>query len=180
MIARMAHAPRTVGSACRAAVLPLLFAGALLWLTALVAAPVVVGRVDPAHPAFQAASAMYLAGAVVCHQRGERSLHAGSVRLPVCGRCIGIYAGAVLGLAAAMAWPRRCARALVDRWTARRRWPWALAAAAVPAAVLWLIEWTGTLTTAAANPARAVTGVVLGAGVAWTVGMTVRAWLAPR
>jgi len=166
--------------AARAATVPLLLTAAVLWLAALLAAPVVVGRVDPAHPAFQAASAMYLAGAVVCHQRGDRSFHAGGVRYPVCGRCTGIYAGAVVGLAAAVVWPRRRAMTLVDRWTTRRYWPAALAATAAPAVLLWLLEWAGVAIGAAGVPLRAATGVVLGAGAAWIVGMTVRAWLAPR
>ena len=70
--------------------------------------------------------------------------------------------------------------ALVDRWTTRRCWPAALAATAAPAVLLWLLEWTGVAIGGAGVPLRAATGVVLGAGAACIVGMTVRAWLAPR
>ncbi|HEY6508586.1 MAG TPA: DUF2085 domain-containing protein [Vicinamibacterales bacterium] len=54
---------------------------------------------------------LYAAGSLVCHQRPERSFHLGAAQLPVCARCLGLYAGGAVGLLA---------------WTigARRRSPW--------------------------------------------------------
>ncbi|MGA2505474.1 MAG: DUF2085 domain-containing protein [Anaerolineales bacterium] len=34
----------------------------------------------------------------VCHRIGERSFHIGSIQLPLCARCTGMYLGAVTGL----------------------------------------------------------------------------------
>ena len=34
----------------------------------------------------------------VCHRIAERSFHVGSVQLPLCARCTGMYLGAVTGL----------------------------------------------------------------------------------
>jgi len=46
----------------------------------------------------------YRAGAVICHQQDARSLHVGRVRMPVCARCFGLYAGAGAGALVAAAW----------------------------------------------------------------------------
>lgn len=43
---------------------------------------------------------IYALGALVCHQIPERSFHLGSVQLPVCARCTGLYVGGIVGLAA--------------------------------------------------------------------------------
>ncbi len=42
----------------------------------------------------------FAAGSVVCHQLPERSFHWGQWQFPVCSRCTGLYASAVIGLAA--------------------------------------------------------------------------------
>jgi uncharacterized membrane protein len=42
------------------------------------------------------AAAVYLFGAQICHQIPERSFVLDGVQLPVCARCLGIYAGAAL------------------------------------------------------------------------------------
>ena len=36
---------------------------------------------------------LYIAGASVCHQLPERSFYAGILKIPLCARCEGIYAG---------------------------------------------------------------------------------------
>lgn len=36
---------------------------------------------------------------MVCHQRPERSFHRNGVQYPVCARCLGLYVGAVAGVA---------------------------------------------------------------------------------
>jgi uncharacterized membrane protein len=54
-------------------------------------------------------------GSTLCHQDAGRSLSVRGVPLAVCSRCIGLYAGGVLGLLAAAlwsAWTRPAPRAL--------------------------------------------------------------------
>ena len=54
-------------------------------------------------------------GSTVCHQDAGRSLTVGGTPLAVCSRCIGLYAGGVLGLLAGgwmSAWRRPAPRAL--------------------------------------------------------------------
>jgi len=47
-------------------------------------------------------------GYAVCHRIGERSFHIGSIQLPLCARCSGMYLGAVTGLVfqALIGWKR--------------------------------------------------------------------------
>ena len=67
---------------------------ALLWLAAIVAAPLLPPLVS---------AVVYAAGSLVCHQIPERSFHLGGSQLAVCARCVGIYAGAAGGAVAALA-----------------------------------------------------------------------------
>jgi len=67
-----------------------LAAVALGWLVLLVAAPVAPTSI---------ATLLYAAGSFICHQRSERSFHIDAAQLPVCARCLGIYAGAAIGSA---------------------------------------------------------------------------------
>jgi uncharacterized membrane protein len=69
----------------------LVLAGLTLgWLVLLVAAPVAPTSI---------ATLLYAAGSFICHQRPERSFHIEAAQLPVCARCLGIYAGAAIGSA---------------------------------------------------------------------------------
>ena len=54
------------------------------WVALLVAAPLL-----PAAPA----ALIYVLGSRICHQISERSFHVDGAQLPVCARCLGIYAG---------------------------------------------------------------------------------------
>src|SRR5688500_5253677 len=65
---------------------------ALLWTSAIVVAAT--------SRAPRLSAAMYAAGALVCHQRPERSFYIEDAQLPVCARCFGLYAGALLGVVA--------------------------------------------------------------------------------
>jgi Predicted membrane protein (DUF2085) len=129
-------------------------AASLVWLAAIVAAPHAL-HAAPGAPARLGAGAIYLAGRAVCHQRAERSFVAAGHPMPVCARCTGIYAGAPLACLLALAFPGG---------RVRRLWGWArtrrgLLAAALPAAVSVVVEWTTGWT----DPGlRAATGVVLG------------------
>ena len=67
-----------------AMVAPLIVFVALGWVALLVTAPFL-----PAAPA----ALTYVLGSQICHQISERSFHADGVQLPVCARCLGIYAG---------------------------------------------------------------------------------------
>lgn len=72
----------------------------------------------------------YVAGALICHQRPERSFHVAGGQLPVCARCTALYSGAAMGMCG---W-------LLLRWRRRgmleptRAVSW-LAASAAPAAI---------------------------------------------
>jgi uncharacterized membrane protein len=122
------------------ALAPIAFAFALACVALLVIAPLL--------PAALAAP-IYGIGSLVCHQRPERSFHLAGIQLPVCGRCLGIYAGAAFGLIVPL---RR-----VDR--ARR----ALSIAALPTIITLVVEWTGLADPG--NVLRAAAGAILGAGV---------------
>jgi uncharacterized membrane protein len=109
------------------------------------------------------AAVTYAAASVVCHQQSDRSFHTGGVKWPVCARCSGLYLAAPFGALAALlaASPRPRRRAAV--W---------VAAAAVPTAATWLLEWSGALPMT--NAARAVAALPLGALVGAVLVATVR------
>ncbi|PWT85073.1 MAG: hypothetical protein C5B57_03695, partial [Blastocatellia bacterium] len=73
-------------------------AGATTWAIALPIATVAVSRHEA--PGSTVASwfalAVYAVSGLLCHQRPERSFHLLAVQLPVCARCVGIYAGAAM------------------------------------------------------------------------------------
>jgi uncharacterized membrane protein len=69
---------------------------ALLWIVALGAAPVAASSADSLGTI--ASAMVYTAGSLVCHQRPERSFHVDRAQFPVCARCLGLYAGGVLGV----------------------------------------------------------------------------------
>lgn len=139
--------------------LPSLVGGVLLWNGALAAAPHALrGRAGGG--AVAAAAAVYAAASFFCHQRAERSFHPGGVKAPVCGRCAGLYAGALLGLLGAGFRVRAPAlRAL-------------LAAAAFPTAAAFVLEAAGAADPG--NAGRAAAAVPLGAAVCWFVAAAIR------
>jgi uncharacterized membrane protein len=71
-----------------ATIRPLVVFLAFAWVAWLLAAPLL-----PAMPA----GLTYLLGSLICHQVSDRSFHIGASQLPVCARCLGIYAGCALG-----------------------------------------------------------------------------------
>ena len=101
------------------------------------------------------ATAVYLAGSRICHQRPERSFATRDVQWPVCARCSGLYFAAPLGALALFA---------------RRRHPpyiWIVAFAAVPTALTLLWEWGGMGTPS--NLVRFTTALPLGAAIMWVL-----------
>jgi uncharacterized membrane protein len=82
---------------------------ALLWTVLLVTAPTLQAGGSILGWVVQAGAS------TVCHQDAGRSLSLNGVPMAVCSRCIGLYAGGVLGLLAAgltAAWSRPAPRAL--------------------------------------------------------------------
>jgi uncharacterized membrane protein len=128
-------------------------AAAVAWAGLLVLAPMA--------PAALAAMT-YAAAALVCHQRAERSFHLWGAQLPVCGRCMGIYAGAALVAAAGLAGLWRPRPWLSRAWTRT-----VVLAGAMPTVVTVAIEWGGL--GAVSNTARAAAGLVLGVAAAAVV-----------
>jgi uncharacterized membrane protein len=134
-------------------VAPLVVLVAAAWLALLVAAPFLPAA---------AAALVYAFCSLICHQIADRSFHAGAVQLPVCARCLGIYAGfASVCVAAGFSRPIR-------GLTPRR----ILIAGALPTIVTVAAEWAGLWATS--NVVRAIAGAPLGAAVA----LVVRAGLA--
>lgn len=127
---------------------------ALLWLAAIVAAPLLPPLVS---------AVVYAAGSLVCHQIPERSFHLGGSQLAVCARCVGIYAGAAGGAVAALA-----LRLPIHAPTRTVRWirP-ILAVAVLPTVVTVVLEmlrlWFPT------NELRALAGVPFGVAIAFVV-----------
>ena len=136
-----------------------LVGGVLLWNGALAAAPYAL-RHDAGGGALFGATAVYLAGSFICHQRADRSFHPWGVKLPVCGRCAGLYAGALLGLLGVF----RSVRAQATRSL--------LAAAALPTAATLVLEISGVVDPG--NPGRGAAAVPLGAAVCWFVACAIR------
>src|SRR5688572_32097618 len=96
---------------------------------------------------------MYAIGAVICHQIPERSFHLSGVQLPVCARCLGIYAGAAAGAVAGFSLARR------GTWRRAAAWRPTLVAAS-PTVITVMAEWTGVWLPS--NWARAAAGAPLG------------------
>jgi uncharacterized membrane protein len=123
----------------------------VLWLSLLVATPL-----SPA----PLAALIYAAGSVVCHQIAERSFHLAGFQLPVCARCLGIYAGAaaasIHGLSMLVSDSTRW-RILSPR-AARN----AFLASALPTLVTVGLEWGGVWR--GTNTVRAIAGIALGVG----------------
>jgi len=139
---RPAHSAATVKAV---GIAPLFVFLALAWLALLVAAPLL-----PPMPA----ALTYAFGSLICHQMPERSFYLGTSQLPVCARCLGIYAGMAAGTIVG-----RLMRVQMTG-AAPRRW---LVAGAVPTVVTVAAEWAGVWQTS--NIARALAGAPLGIAV---------------
>ena len=127
----------------------LLTLAACFWTAAIFSAPLVRGAMPVA------ARAVNVAASFICHQRDERSFHLEGERLPVCGRCTGLYLAGAIGAVAAWVGVA-CAPARTRRF---------VVLAAVPTAVTLAIEWSG-----AGNPGnvlRATSALPLGGVAGW-------------
>jgi uncharacterized membrane protein len=128
-----------------------LTAAALFWSGLILAVPLLASA--PPGPVW--AAGVRAVGAVVCHQRPDRSFYAAGGAFPVCARCTGLYlsgaAGALAGWLGAARAPRRT-RAI-------------LAAAALPTILTFIAEWAGLAATS--NAMRAAAALPLGAAAGW-------------
>ncbi len=130
---------------------------AIAWTFALPTAALAAATPHPSVWTYSFAAAIYAAGSVVCHQLPERSFYMWGRQLPVCARCVGLYAGATVAAIAAAIVRRRAAAS-----------PLALVLlASLPAAATLVFEWTTGITPS--NGIRAASGVVAGAAVGWVV-----------
>lgn len=128
------------------------------WTTALIAAPTWAEVPGAAGPT--ASALTYVAGSFICHQQSERSFHRGAAQLPVCARCLGLYAGASIGaLGWAIAAGRRRPSPLVGARFAGLRTAILVAGAPtlITVTTAWLGLWDPT------NDVRFVLALPLGA-----------------
>lgn len=131
-----------------------LAAAAVLWMAALLSAPVALASPRPAFSI--GAAALYGAGGHICHQRPERCFWIRGRPMPVCARCTGLYAGAAAAGPLAL---------LVAAGLSAQRARRLAAIAALPTFFSWGIEMAGL-----AHPPNAVrfgAAVPLGFVAAW-------------
>ena len=135
---------------------------AVLWAALL---PLAACIASHAHAAASAANflavAVYGIGSVICHQRPERSFFLWGAQLPVCARCIGLYAGAAMAALALLAFRRRPG-AVVGHAAMGL-----LTLAAAPTVATLAFEWLSGVMPG--HWVRAVSGVPLGAAVEWVL-----------
>jgi hypothetical protein len=132
---------------------------AVAWAGLIVAAPSLASL--PNSGGVYLSASAYWIGALVCHQRPDRSFHLADGQLPVCARCTGLYLSAAVGVV--FAWCRAAPRRALPFAAWRRR----LLLAALPTAATLVVEWwwpamTSPLARAlAAIPLGAVAGALL-------------------
>jgi len=133
---------------------------AVVWVALLVATPLL--RQQASASARTVGALVQVSAAALCHQQPARSFAAGGLPLPVCARCLGLYAGGALGL---LGWRFRRRAATTAEQRRRRQ---TMAVAAVPTALSVLVVWAGGPDTS--NAVRAALGLLLGAATGMTTG----------
>jgi uncharacterized membrane protein len=134
-----------------------------LTLAALAGGGLMLLLAAPLLPA-PASALIYAAASLVCHQRPERSFHLDAFQLPVCARCVGIYAGAALGAAVAVFVGRpRPSSLRPDSWRIRILTLVALLPTIVTVALEWMGIWYPS------NVVRSLAGAPAGFTVALVV-----------
>jgi len=131
----------------------------IMWVVLLPAATFAASRPHGSSFLYAASVAVYGAGAVLCHQLAARSFFLWSAQMPVCARCLGIYAGCALAAA--------FASSALLRDTHPRSAKSLVLIGLVPNVATLLFEWTTGVTPS--NATRALAGVPLGAAIGWIV-----------
>jgi hypothetical protein len=147
----------------------ILCAASVVWAASLPIAPLV--RAASGSRARHSADLPYAVGALICHQRVDRSFATAGIPWPVCARCAGLYLSAAAGVMAGLLAPRRVLRPP----SGIRGWRSALAWAALPTLASWVVERAGGWTPG--SPARAWLAVPLGAAVGAVMAATARGTL---
>ena len=124
------------------------------WIGLIFAAPWLM-----AERRFFASTIIYQGFSAVCHQIAERSFHFHGFPLGVCSRCIGGYAGFVMGLAI-YPFLRDLGE---EKFPAR----WILIASAIPVAIDFAGGFSGIFTNTFLS--RALTGMLFGAVAAFYI-----------
>lgn len=149
----------------RSAALALLVLGVVVGI----AVPLAACARDSQNPLVETAiRAGYAMGHLVCHQRSDRSFYSCGWKWPVCGRCAGIYMGAAFGGIIGLATIGRGTR---TRPAADRAWRLGLVIAALPTALLWLLEF-------GAGENLGTFGTLIRWAGALPLGVTAALWLA--
>jgi hypothetical protein len=136
-----------------------LCATGVAWAVLVVASPWLASL--PAPGSAHLSAAAYGFGALVCHQRADRSFHVGGTQLPVCARCTGLYLSAALGVLVVWSRRRSLKAAPPEAWRSRLLW------AALPTVVTLAVEWwrpalaPGFVRALAAVPLGAAAGALL-------------------
>jgi uncharacterized membrane protein len=119
---------------------------------------------------------VYTTGAVLCHQRPDRSFHWGDHAWPVCARCTGIYEGAAGGVLLILGMMRRRRRSAAPGSALGAPFPVATDVSRTRMVVLMSVvptlltlAWEWTTGSTPSNLLRAVAGVPIGIVVAWVV-----------
>lgn len=129
---------------------------AIAWVGALPVAALIASRPAPGAAEYVSGAMIYAIGSVVCHQLPNRSFHLWGRQLPVCARCLGIYAGAaVMAMASFIR---------LKPWRLQRAPVWFVALAGLPTIATLVFEWTTGIMPS--NSIRAAAGFVLGGTVA--------------
>lgn len=141
------------------------------WLAAVAAALVLVGLAALPPLVGEGLRAALMHGfAAVCHQMPERSLHVDGVPLAVCHRCLGIYAGVLLGALVFPLMPRGLLRG--------RRAGVLLVLCGLPTAADWAVDvldlWANT------PVSRMTTGALFGVAAGLLLARALGQALAPR
>jgi uncharacterized membrane protein len=127
-----------------------------LWVMLLVGSPLAIASSH--RTPFVLAATTYSIGSLVCHQQQNRSFVIAGRQMPVCARCTGLYASALVGGLIAIGARRQ-------RVSDRARW--VLAALAVPTIISWSTDYVGLTHTA--NVTRALLAAPLGIAAGWIV-----------
>jgi uncharacterized membrane protein len=106
------------------------------------------------------ASMLYVFGGRICHQIAERSFFLDGAQLPICARCLGIHAGAAVGLL--LLRRRSCAPGAL--WN-----PAFVSRVLLPVLLLNLLTLEGS-----SNALRAGVGAMLGLAVALAIRQALR------